>query len=265
MGLDLFIRSQFLKFFNLVEQTGEYFLFFWNSLLKIFKAPFRFEEILKHVEFIGIRSLGIIILTGGFTGLALTLQIWLGFSLVGAPNLVGPTVALGIFRELGPVLTGLIVSARAGGAMAARLGTMKVTEQIEALKVMGVNPIQYLVAPRVLASVLVAPILCGVFDFMAMGSSYFLSVSVLDMDGAIFLDKIFRWIKPSDIYEGLIKASVFGLIFSTICTYKGYHTKGGAKGVGEATNSGVVLSMVFIIIFDYVLTNVIRVYFWFVS
>jgi len=261
MGL---LKSQYLKVINLVEETGEYFLFSWNAVVKLFVAPFRFDEILKHIEFIGIRSLGIIILTGGFTGLALTLQIWLGFSLVGAPNLVGPTVALGIFRELGPVLTGLIVSARAGGAMAARLGTMRVTEQIEALKVMGVNPVQFLVSPRVLASVLVAPLLCGVFDFMAMGSSYLLSVSVLDMDGAIFLDKIYRWILARDIYEGLIKASVFGLIFSTICTYKGYHTKGGAKGVGEATNSGVVLSMVFIIIFDYVLTNMIRVYFWLV-
>lgn len=197
--------------------------------------------------------------------MALSLQIWLGFSMVGMSDLVGPTVALGIFRELGPVLTGLIVSARAGGAMAAQLGTMRVSEQIDALRVIGVDPIQYLVMPRVVASVIILPLLCGFFDFVAMAGSYGLSVYVLEVDGALFLDKIQSWIKPSDVYQGMFKAGFFGLIFSLICTHRGFYTKGGAKGVGESTNQGVVASMVSIIIASYVLTNIIRVYFYFVE
>lgn len=232
------------------------------AISSIFKAPFRWEEIFKHLEFVGARSVGIVLVTGSFTGLALSLQIYLGFSLVGAPNLVGPTVALAIFRELGPVLSGIIVAARAGGAMAAQLGTMKVSEQIDAIKVVGVDPIQYLVSPRVLASVLALPLLCGLFDFLSMVASYSLSVYVLEIDAAIFWDKIRQWIKPSDVYQGLVKAWFFGFIFSLVCTYKGYYTQGGAKGVGEATNHGVVISIVTIIVTDYVLTNFIRVYFY---
>ncbi|MCB0407798.1 MAG: ABC transporter permease, partial [Bdellovibrionales bacterium] len=144
--------------------TGKAFLFFLESIPLIFKKPYRVDEIIRHMEFVGNKSILIIILTGSFTGLALSYQIFLGFKLVNATNLVGPTVALGITRELGPVLTGLIVAARAGGAMAARLGTMRVSEQIDALEVMGVDPKQYLVAPRILATFLTMPLLCGVFD-----------------------------------------------------------------------------------------------------
>ena len=247
---------------NFLESLGHFFIFSWVSVRSIFKSPLRWEEIFRHLEFVGSQSIGIIFLTGCFTGLALSLQIYLGFSLVGAPNLVGPTVALGIFRELGPVLSGIIVSARAGGAMAAQLGTMKVSEQIDAIKVVGVDPIQYLVGPRVLASIIALPLLCGFFDFMAMAASHTLSVYVLEIDAAIFWDKIRQWIKPSDVYQGLVKAWFFGFIFSLVCTYKGYYTQGGAKGVGEATNHGVVISMVTIIVVDYALTNFIRVYFY---
>jgi phospholipid/cholesterol/gamma-HCH transport system permease protein len=191
----------------------------------------------------------------------LSYQIFLGFKLVNATNLVGPTVALGITRELGPVLTGLIVAARAGGAMAARLGTMRVSEQIDALEVMGVDPKQYLVAPRILAAFISMPLLCGVFDFIAMVGAHLLCINVLGLDEAIFWDKIQLWINPGDINEGLIKAAVFGLTFSAICTNKGFYTKGGAKGVGEATNEGVVNSMVMIIVINYFITNLIRFYY----
>jgi phospholipid/cholesterol/gamma-HCH transport system permease protein len=198
-------------------------------------------------------------LTGGFTGLALAYQIYLGFKMVNATNLVGPIVGLGITRELGPVLTGLIVSARAGGAMAARLGTMRVNEQIDALDVMGVNTMQYLIAPRVLASIICMPLLCAVFDFVAMTGAWFLSVKVVDLDDAIFWDKVKSTIQIRHINEGLFKAAVFGLVFSTICCYRGFNTSGGAKGVGEATNQGVVQSMVMIIVLDYFLTSFLRV------
>ena len=213
------------------------------------------------MEFIGNQSLGIISLTGVFTGLALSFQIYLGFKMFNAVNMVGPVVALGISRELGPVLTGLIVAARAGGAMAARLGTMRVNEQIDALEVMGVNTKQYLIAPRILAAVICMPLLTAVFDFVAMLGAYILCVFLVDLDEAIFWDKIRAIIEVRHINEGLFKAAVFGLVFAVVCTNRGYYTSGGAKGVGEATNRGVVVSMVMIIVCDYFLTNFIRIFY----
>ena len=213
------------------------------------------------MEFIGNQSVGIITLTSIFTGLALSFQVYLGFKLVNAVNLVGPTVALGITRELGPVLTGLIVAARAGGAMAARLGTMRVNEQMDALDVMGVNTKQYLIAPRIIAAVLCMPLLTALFDFMAMVGCWFLCIKIVGLDDAVFYEKIAQTVEVYHINEGLFKSAIFGLMFAVICTYKGFNTSGGAKGVGEATNRGVVISMVSIIIIDYFLMNLIRIYY----
>lgn len=242
-----------------VNDVGEVSLFAFTSLKLLFTQPYRYNEVLKHMEFIGNQSVGIISLTSMFTGLALSFQIYLGFKLVNAVNLVGPTVALGITRELGPVLTGLIVAARAGGAMAARLGTMRVNEQMDALDVMGVNTKQYLIAPRIIAAVLCMPLLTGLFDFMAMFGSWFLCTKIVGLDSAIFFEKIRQTVDVHHINEGLIKSAIFGFLFAVICTYQGFYTKGGAKGVGEATNNGVVRSMVGIIIIDYFLMNIIRV------
>jgi phospholipid/cholesterol/gamma-HCH transport system permease protein len=245
----------------LVRTAGDLFIFFFDSIKLIVSKPYRFGEIISHMEFIGNKSVLIIVLTGTFTGLALSFQIYTGFKMVNATNLVGPIVALGITRELGPVLTGLIVAARAGGAMAARLGTMRVGEQIDALEVMGINSKQYLISPRIVAAIFSMPMLTAIFDLVAVLGAYFLTVRVLDLDEAIFWDKIRVTLQPRHINEGLFKSAVFGLVFAAVCTYKGFNTKGGAKGVGEATNQGVVLSMVLIIILDYFLTNFIRVYY----
>jgi phospholipid/cholesterol/gamma-HCH transport system permease protein len=259
------IDDVFFYFWNsivvLFAEAGSICLFLKDSYLLIFVKPYRIEEVVKHIEFVGNKSILIIMLTGAFTGMALSYQIYLGFNLVNATNLVGPTVALGITRELGPVLTGLIVAARAGGAMAARLGTMRVSEQIDALEVMGIDPKQYLIAPRLVGAFISMPLLCGVFDFVAMAGAYFLCVKLLSIDEAIFWDKIQLWLNPRDINEGLVKSAIFGVVFSAICTYRGFNTTGGAKGVGEATNGGVVHSMVLIIISNFFLTNLIRFYY----
>lgn len=244
-----------------VREVGSMVVFATSSLRLSLLPPFRYLEVVRHLEFIGNGSVMIICLTGAFTGLAVSFQIYLGFKLVNAVNLVGPTVALGITRELGPVLTGLIVAARAGGAMAARLGTMRVNEQIDALDVMGVNTKQYLIAPRIYAAVICMPLLTAIFDAVAMLGSWFLCVKLVDLDQAIFWSKIQQTLEVRHVFEGLIKSAVFGLFFATICTYRGFNTKGGAKGVGEATNRGVVLSMVMIIILDYFLTNLIRIFY----
>jgi phospholipid/cholesterol/gamma-HCH transport system permease protein len=239
-----------------VKEVGDITLFGFGSMKLIFDKPYRYVEVLKHMEFVGNQSVFIVALTALFTGLALSFQLYLGFKMFNAVNMVGPTVALGIARELGPVLTGLIVSARAGGAMAARLGTMRVNEQIDALDVMGVNTKQYLVAPRIIAAVICMPLLTAVFDFVAMMGSYLLCVKLVELDEAVFWDRVQQMIEIRHINEGLFKAAVFGLFFAVICTYRGFNTSGGAKGVGDATNKGVVSSMVMIIILDYFLTNV---------
>lgn len=249
------------KFQDPFEEVGRFFIFSGKALKSLFDQPFRYAEILKHIDFVGNKSVGIIILTGIFTGLALSFQLWIGFSMLGAGDLVGPTVALAISRELGPVLTGLVISARAGGAMAAQLGTMRVSEQIDALEVMGIEPIQYLVGPRVLGCIIGTPLLCAVFDFVAMVASYFLSVHFLSLDEGVYWERIYMWMQPSYVMEGLIKCVVFGVFFGLFCTYRGFNTRGGARGVGEATNRGVVVSMVMVIVLDYFVSNFIRLYY----
>lgn len=260
-SIDEFFLSIWSRSNQLILDCGRASIFFGQSVVLIFKGPIRLEEIFKHMEFVGNKSVLIIAMTSIFTGLALSYQIFLGFQLVNATNLVGPTVGLGITRELGPVLTGLIVAARAGGAMAARLGTMRVSEQIDALEVMGIDPKQYLVAPRILAAVITMPLLCAVFDFIAMMGAHFLCINMLGLDKAIFWDKIQLWLNPGDIYQGLIKAAVFGLTFAAVCTNRGFNATGGAKGVGDATNQGVVNSMVLIIILNFFMTNFIRFFY----
>ncbi|MES3039168.1 MAG: ABC transporter permease [Bdellovibrionota bacterium] len=244
-----------------IKGMGDMTLFFWRSIKSIPNPPSRLDEIFKHMEFIGNQSVGIICLTSLFTGLALSFQIYLGFKIVNLTNLVGPTVALGVTREMGPVLTSLIVAARAGGAMAARLGTMRVNEQIDALDVMGVDTLQYLIGPRIVAAVLCMPLLTAIFDFVAMVGCWFLAVKMVDLDQGIFFQRIAETIQFRHIAEGLFKSAVFGLFFAVICSYRGFNTTGGAKGVGEATNKGVVTSMVLIIVLDYFLTSLIRIYY----
>ncbi len=259
--LDLVVLTLWQTFEQFVFEVGHIVRFGAYSMRSFFSVPWRHKEFIQQMEFIGNKSIFIVVLTGTFTGMALSFQVYLGFKLVNATSLTGPIVAMGIARELGPVLTGLIVAARAGGAMAANLGSMRVSEQIDALEVMGVDPEEYLVAPRMWASIIALPLLTGVFDFVAMIGSYFLCIRVLQMDEAIFWDKTALWLNPSHINEGLIKGAVFGAVFSLICTYRGFTTKGGARGVGDATNRGVVQSMVMIIILDFFLMNIIEIYY----
>lgn len=259
--MDAFVNMISNSVQSFIREIGLIAIFAAQGVRLLFVKPYRYGEIFKHMEFIGNQSVGIITLTSIFTGLALSFQIYLGFKLVNAVDLVGPTVALGISRELGPVLTGLIVAARAGGAMAARLGTMRVNEQMDALDVMGINTKQYLIAPRIVAAVICMPLLTALFDFMAMFGSWFLCTKLVGLDHAVFLSKIRDTVEIHHINEGLLKSAIFGFIFAVVCSYKGFNTTGGAKGVGEATNRGVVMSMVSIIIVDYFLMNFIRIYY----
>ncbi len=242
-----------LSFF---EELGSMGLFLYQTLFWLVRRPVHLREFFKQMDFIGIRSSSVVLLTGIFTGMVSALQMEYGFGLFGAQSLVGSTVALSLLRELGPVLAALMVTARAGSAMTAEIGTMRVTEQIDALTVMGVNPYQYLVIPRITAAVLMVPMLTLIFDSIGMVGSYLVGVKLLGIDQGIFMAKIVEYVDYEDLFSGLIKAAFFGGILSVVGCYKGYTTAGGAEGVGRATTDSVVISAVSILIADYILTAI---------
>ncbi|HOK07051.1 MAG TPA: ABC transporter permease [Syntrophales bacterium] len=237
-----------------VEEAGRIFQLFLSVLAWLVRPPLRLRPIFKQMEFVGVRSIFVVVLTGTFTGMVLALQTYHGFRMFSAESMVGATVALSMTRELGPVLTALMVTARAGSAMAAELGTMRVTEQIDALYVMAANPVKYLIVPRMVASVVMLPFLTIVSDFVGVVGGYFVGVHLLRINSGIFMKNITKIVELDDIFNGLIKAAFFGLILSLIGCYKGFNTTGGAEGVGRATTEAVVLASVMILISDYFLT-----------
>lgn len=243
------------KMLGFVEHAGGVMMMAGETLRWLVSPPFRFGLWLQQMNFVGVGSLFIVMLTGTFTGMVFALQTVNGFARFNAEALVGSAVALSLTREMAPVLASMMVTARAGSAMAAELGTMRVTEQIDALTTMAVNPVQYLVVPRVVASTLMVPLLTVAFDFVGMMGAYAIAVLLMGVDEGAFIQNIEKFLQPSDIMTGLVKAAVFGFILSVVSCYKGYHTSGGAKGVGQATTMAVVLSSVSIFVADYVLTE----------
>lgn len=206
------------------------------------------------MEFVGFGSLFIVCLTGLFTGAIFAYQSAYAFQLFGADALVGSTVTIAVTRELGPVLAALMVAGRVSSAMATVIGTMRVTEQIDAMKTMAVDPVQFLITPRVIATFLLLPALTAIFDFVAIIGAYIVGVGMLGIEFGAFDSQVENILQPFDVIGGLIKAAVFGLIISFIGCYKGYYAKGGAKGVGEATTSAVVTASIVILLLDYFLT-----------
>jgi phospholipid/cholesterol/gamma-HCH transport system permease protein len=239
-----------------VEEMGKIILLFVSVLVWMFRPPFKLRNIFKQMEFVGVKSIFVVVLTGTFTGMVMALQGYHGFRMFSAESLVGGTVALGMTRELGPVLTALMVTARAGSAMAAELGTMRVTEQIDALYVMAANPVKHLIVPRVIAGILMVPLLTVISDFTGILGGYFVGVHILGINSGIFIKNITRLVDLNDIYNGLVNAACFGLILSLIGCYKGFNTYGGAEGVGRATTEAVVLASIAILISDYFLTAI---------
>lgn len=247
--------NPFLHLTGLVKGLGSLGSMFLETIYQTFRKPIKLNYIFKQMEFIGVNSSAIVIITGVFTGMVLALQSYHGFRKFGGEGLVGATVALSMTRELGPVLTSLMVTGRAGSAMAAELGTMRVTEQIDALTVMALNPIKYLVVPRVIASFIMLPVLTIIADFVGIIGGYIVGVKLLGINEGAFINKIIKHLDLDDIYNGLIKAACFGIIFSMISCYKGFYTSGGAEGVGRSTTEAVVISSVSILVSDYVLTS----------
>jgi len=239
-----------------VEELGKIVALFFSTLFWAVRPPLKLKNIIKQMEFVGVKSIFVVVLTGGFTGMVMALQSYYGFRLFSAESMVGSTVALGMTRELGPVLTSLMVTARAGSAMAAELGTMRVTEQIDALYVMAANPIKHLIVPRIIASILMVPLLTVVSDFVGILGGYLVGVGLLNINEGVFVKNITRIVDIDDIMNGLVKAACFGLILSLIGCYKGFNTRGGAEGVGKATTEAVVLASISILVSDYFLTAI---------
>ncbi|MBI5344685.1 MAG: ABC transporter permease [Deltaproteobacteria bacterium] len=240
---------------RIVTSTGLIALMLGQTVLYIFTPPMKFRNIFKQMEFVGVKSLFVVILTGSFTGMVLALQSFNALKRFGAESMVGPTVALSMARELGPVLAGLMVTGRAGSAMATELGTMRVTEQIDALDTMAVNPIKYLVVPRILAGVFMFPVLTIITDFVGVIGGYLVGVKLLGINSGVYIGRTIDFIQIDDIMNGLMKSVIFGLITTLVACYHGFYTTGGAEGVGKAATNSVVLGSVMILVSDYIMSS----------
>ncbi len=238
-----------------VDSTGKMATMLAQAAMYAFLPPVKFRNIFKQMEFVGVQSLFVVVLTGSFTGMVLALQSFNALKRFGAESLVGPTVALSMARELGPVLTGLMVTGRAGSAMATELGTMRVTEQIDALVTMAVNPIKYLVVPRVLAGILMFPVLTIITDFVGVVGGYMIGVRLLGINPGVYIGRTIDFVQVDDIVTGLTKSIVFGLITTLVASYHGFYATGGAEGVGRAATNSVVLGSVLILVSDYLMST----------
>ena len=240
-----------------MEAAGEMGVLLFDLARWLPRRPWRLRNLLRQIEVVGVNSTFVVLLTGLFTGMVLALQSYNGFARFGAESLVGTVVALSVLRELGPVLAGLMVTARAGSLMAAELGTMRVTEQIDALYTMAVNPTHYLLVPRVAAAVITLPMLVILSDFIGILGGYLVAVKLLGINSTLYINKTIQFVEFSDMANGLIKSAVFGLVLSVVSCSFGFRARGGAAGVGRATTQAVVYSSVLILVADYILTSLL--------
>lgn len=237
-----------------LEDFGQMIFFFLETLAWTVRPPYRPALILSQMAFIGVGSMFIVGVTGTFTGMVLALQFGYAMKQFAAEGYVGGSVAVALSRELAPVLTALMVTGRSGSAISTELGTMRVTEQIDAMDSMAVNPIQYLVVPRVIASVLMFPALTMLFNALGFAGAYLMGIYVSDIPEGPFLAHTQEIMIPADVAHGMWKALLFGTVVSVITTWRGYSASGGAQGVGEGTTRAVVASSIGILIVDYALT-----------
>lgn len=245
----------------LIHQLGALSIFMVKSIVMIFH-PKQLPLIIEHVYWIGARSTMIVLLVGLFTGMVLGLQLFHTLVKFGSAGVLGSAVALSLVRELGPVLTAIMVTARAGSAMAAEIGSQRISEQIDALFTMRIDPLRYLVSPRIAASIISFPLLTAMFDLIGIIGGYLTGVVLLGVNAGSYFYRVRSSVEMEDITSGFVKAVVFAVIVSTVCCFQGYFThmqKGsyGAKAVGVSTTSAVVLSCVLILISDYVVTSLL--------
>lgn len=242
---------------DVTPAVGRVTIYMYQSFLWFLRPPFRTRLFFEQMVFMGNKSLFIILLTSSFTGMVFAYQIYLGFTAFSVDSFVGPIVAIAVCKELAPVLSGLVVAGRCGAAMAAEIGSMKVTEQVDALEVMGVNSIQYLAVPKIFATVVTMPMLAGIYMLVANLGSWVVGTKILGIDEVMYFAKVSDFMTLKMILEGLIKASVFGYLIAIIGTYQGFAVKGGAEGVGKGTNMAVVWGMIIVLVVDFFLTAIL--------
>jgi len=242
---------------GLFEEVGRFFYILHSTLYWTFRRPFDGTQWLRQMVRVGVDSLPVVGLTAMFTGMVMALQTYRGFERFHAESFVGSVVSLSLTRELAPVLTALMISGRIGSSLAAELGTMRVTEQIDALYAMATEPLHYLVVPRVAATTLMLPPLVAFADGLGIFGGYAVSVGLLGANPVIYWEKTFQFLDLNDVFSGLIKAGVFGLILSVTGCAKGFYTTGGAEGVGRATTAAVVMSSMIILLSDFFLTKIL--------
>lgn len=243
---------------HFIEEAGRLGLFCLQVLFWLPRRPFRWAQLFRHMSDVGFGSLFIVVLTGFFTGLVFGFQTLSAFRRFGAIELVGPATLLTLSRELGPVLTGLMVAGRSGSGMATELGTMRVTEQIDALSTLAVEPMQYLVVPRAIAATIMMPLLTIVFCGCGYVGCFLITVYGEGADPGVFLYETWLAQDPDDFYEGWIKGAFFGAQISLISSYQGFNASGGARGVGEAATKAVVISSVSILVGTYMLAEILE-------
>jgi phospholipid/cholesterol/gamma-HCH transport system permease protein len=244
-------------FNHFFEELGHFFIVLWRVLAWTPRPPYDLRELLRQMVTVGIGSVPVVLLTAMFTGMVMALQIFNVLARFNAEGFVGSIVALSMVRELSAVLGGLIVAGRCGSAMAAEVGTMRVTEQIDALEVMATDPIHYLMVPRVWATVITLPLLILLGDLIGIWGGYLVSVVLMGANPSTYAENTFRYMDLNDLFSGLIKAAIFGLLIAVIGCQKGYFTRGGAEGVGKSTTRAVVLASIAILISDFFLTKLL--------
>jgi phospholipid/cholesterol/gamma-HCH transport system permease protein len=243
-------------FLSFLQQIGELTIFAARAVSHCVRPPFYARHIGRQMLDIGYYSLPVVGLTALFTGMVLALQSYTGFARFSAEGAVATVVVLSVTRELGPVIAGLMVAGRIGASIAAEIGTMRVTEQIDALYTLSTNPMKYLVAPRIIAGVLTLPLLVVVADIIGVFGGYVVGVYKLEFNAAVYLKQTFDFLEFMDVFSGLVKAAVFGFIITLMGCYHGYRSDGGAQGVGRATTNAVVSASILILVFNYAITEI---------
>jgi len=242
-------------FLNGLESVGRFVLFAFNAVMIGLRPPYYPRLMLKQMVEIGYYSLPVVGMTAIFTGMVLALQTYTGFARFNAETAIPNVVVISICRELGPVLAGLMVAGRIGAAMAAELGTMRVTEQIDALTTLSTNPFRYLIAPRLVAGLTMLPLLVAVADVIGVFGGYLVSIYKLGFNPGTYLKNTVDFVEFIDVFSGLVKAAVFGFIIALMGCYHGFHSRGGAQGVGKATTNAVVTASILILIANYIVTE----------
>jgi phospholipid/cholesterol/gamma-HCH transport system permease protein len=244
-------------FLRLFEQTGLWFTMLWRTFSLAVRPPFEFNEWFRQMVRVGVDSIPVVFLTAMFTGMVLGLQTYEGFRRVHAENFVGSVVALAMLRELSPVLCGLMVTGRVGSSMAAEIGTMRVTEQLDALEALATDPVQYLFVPRVIAGTVMLPLLVLLGDRLGIYGGYLVAVKLMHANPVVYESSTYQFAQLGDVYSGLIKAAAFGLILTLTGCVRGFYTTGGAEGVGRATTAAVVSASLIILLSDFFLTKLL--------